>query len=124
MTNIEKLAEEYRKKLGLRTWEEQAAWAEKKREEQRDKMSEAAYEAYKGRQTGRTTRRLLHAIARCAIVGSDTLIVEGYSDTQERAIVSVAERLISQLGLKLTVVRYRLSRTSHYVDHLAYDSRS
>jgi hypothetical protein len=111
------LAEEYRKKLGLRTWEEHAQWAKERAESKKPTLSPEAYKAYLGRQTGRTTRGLLYAIARAIFLEVPDLIVEGHNENHEEVLVHMARGLVSQLRLNLRVVPYRRSRTVHYKDH-------
>lgn len=112
------LAEQYRIKLGLRTWEEQEQWANEKRESLSGTLSSASYERYKGRQSGRTTRGLLLAIARAVRLETGDLIVEGISDNHEGVLIDLARDLVSKLRLDLRVIGYRRSKTAHYVDHL------
>jgi hypothetical protein len=114
---VKQLAEQFRVRLGLRTWEDQVEWAEAKRQGLKNELSAEAFEAMRGRQSGRTTKGLLHVIAYARKHSGGRLVVEGNSDLRERVLVEVAKNLVAKLGLELEVRGYRTSKTAHYRDH-------
>jgi hypothetical protein len=119
MATVNELAEQYRVTLGLRPWEEQKQWANNKREKMA--LTPEAYEAWKDRQSGRTTKGLLLAIARAVHVGARVLIVEGHGAQHEDVLVIRARGMVADLGLSLEVQGYLRSKTAHYTDHLVWE---
>lgn len=110
-------AEQYRIMLGLRTWEEQAQLAEERRESLRGVMSDEAYVQYKGRQSGRTTKGLLLALALADRSPEKRLVVEGRSELHERVLLARARQLAHDLRLDIRIIGYRDSDSVHYNDH-------
>lgn len=115
---VKELAEQYRVQLGLRTWEDQAAWAEGLRQSLKREVTPETFEAYVGRQSGRTTKGLLHALAKTVLRSRDMLlVVEGQTEFRERALVENARMLVDKLGLDVTVRGSRSSCMAYYTDH-------
>jgi hypothetical protein len=115
---VEILAEQFRVRLGLRTWEDQRDWAE----EERHHLTEYyPYSQLVGRRTGQSTRDMLRALAEAEIAGHRRVFVEGRGNI---AIWSVhtLQILAQRLGLNHEINRlptWRGGRRPHvlYVDH-------
>ena len=73
---IMRLVEDYRIQLGLLPWAEHAAWAAGQVERWR-KYNGPSYRPDRDRRSGRSTRAMLEAIARCQVYGRRLLAVVG-----------------------------------------------
>lgn len=90
-SEIERIAESYRVKLGMRTWDEQSAYA-------------ISRGAFGGRRSGRTARGLLRALALCQIEGARTLTVEASPAANRDYCIRMARDMIDRLGMGLVTV--------------------
>ena len=105
----DELVERWRVLLGLLPWEEHAANARRALAKAAS-VTGVAYEL--GRRSGRTTRGLLYALARCVEVGTDTLHVHAETLAVADDAVSAARDMIDKLGLVGINVQ-RASRSPH-----------
>lgn len=97
---VARLAEEYRVRLGLKTYEAQVAWARAAL-----KRMAPATDSYSGRRSGRTTFALLWSIADASLRGCAELHVDGNDGGPNTAYVrGIASDLIERLGLGIRVI--------------------
>lgn len=116
----EQLAESYRVKLGLRTWEEQAAWSAEMARKLRENMAHPVL-GLDGRRSGRTTRAVLFAIATAELAGASLILIRfNRKSTQEHGMW-VTRDLLNRLNIDISVARWTQHRelANHvtYIDH-------
>ncbi len=110
---VDEKAEQLRALLGLNTWEEHARYAA----ERCRLVGLHGVPVDAGRRSGRTTRGLLHAIARCVLEGETTLHVCTSRAANDHYVVTLAKDMIAKLGLPLKVKLSAHKSRSTYVDH-------
>ena len=98
MTNEEKLADEYRVKLGFRTWPEQEQLA-------REKLGE---EFADGRDTGRTTHTILCALARAAAFPDERVVLRA-----DPSFVTYCRDMMRGYAAQLDVDASRIEVVTH-----------
>lgn len=111
----ELLAEDYRQRLRLRTWYEQAEYAA----DMWQRFSPFNYRDPRG--SGRTTRGLLRAIAGCTVKSIQTLVIDCGPENNRSHCIDMARQLVGRLGLMIMVVPDAKRRQSRdwitYRDH-------
>lgn len=108
------LVESYRRKLGLRTWKDQEKWA-------RD-LVRARGMTSTGRRSGRTTQKMLTAIAIAVLDGSTVILIQSKTKMTRDHCSWVAKDLMNRLridGIRVANWTARRVMTKHvtYIDH-------
>lgn len=122
MAIVHELAETYREKLGWKPWDVYRREALDRISKMVDRSDEwKARHLAEERQTGRTAKGLLYAIAEAKLIGWPLVVIgHGGSD----ALHAVARDLVNRLELDLSVHKRAQGPFIVYVDHLVgYVSR-
>lgn len=114
---VDELVEQWRVQLGLRPWDEHAAMAQRA-QEALDRANERPMRET-GRRSGRTTRGILEALARCQIADLPKLYIGGA--TGRMGVYRMAAHLADRLELETWFRYLPAGRTPCdgliYVDH-------
>lgn len=105
MIKAKTLAEEYRIKLGLKPWNEfEAEVLERWTKDSNLTETARNRQLKEKRQTGKTTRQLLLAIAE-ATVRKRPLVISGAGETHTDVMFRIAKKFVEQLNANVTVIR-------------------